>query len=315
MQGRAPISVRVWCDALLAADKRQLKWLARDRESLAVINDPFVAYNPIEQKEMTMRLATWATASLQYIHKDRIRFLIKHCAIELSEAALTYAVKENPVDWEFVSFLERHGARYTQTYFALKHLDKLRDHFNSYSREALEFAWRYHRIGLIEPDGDLIWVAYFRMQRARHAAVAVAGMKKKLNKDVASLIGRYLVAPGMRVDPAWGRPGFVDSVRENKWKTLLIVLCICLLVEICWYALFFVQPPQLPFVCDRPDWDCSIDDRGSPVPGPPGPPGICAGQSPDFVTSSGVGIQIGPWDPKQEITIDNSNVRLQEELE
>lgn len=318
MQGRAPVTVRVWIDALMAHDTDQMEWLIRDRQARAVVNDSFLAYHPLFHQEVRSNLVAWAVRE-PAVTLERVRMLVERAGAQVTESALHSALMQLPLhptvaEWEMIRFLQQHGARYTEVFDGCLHLEKLRRTFGEDSVEALEFAWANRELLHVSPHAnESIAVARYRIMQARKAALAMTGLNQRRRpqipwgKDVAGLIGRHVLERGTRVHPKWGNPGFREAMRENKWLTAFAILCLFCFACAVWMILNsypVVHPPVIercgPRGCQGPI---------GPV-GPRGPPGVCTHlpgcahrTGEDFTISKGSGIQLPHSD--QIITINN----------
>lgn len=334
MQGRAaPVTVRVWLDALLAHDTDQMEWLIHDRYARAVVNDSFLAYHHQVKQEVRTTLVPWAVRE-PAVTLDRVRMLVERAGAQVTEGALISALMQLPphptaAEWEMIRFLQQHGARYTEVIYGCLHLEKLRRTFGQDSVEALEFAWANRELLHVSPHAnESIAVARYRIIQARKAALVMVGLNQRRRpqappwgKDVAGLIGRHVLERGARVHSKWGNPGFREAVRENKWVTAFAILCLVCFTCAVWLAWNPYPVARTgndpwagpgPVGLRGPPGMCSFDycpegpvgPRGARgklgpqgPPGPPGPPGV------DFIVSKGSGIQLPNSD--QLITINN----------
>lgn len=243
-----PVTVRIWCDALLATDMEQLEWLAKDRQARAVINDRFIAWNPIEGREMQTFLISWFIRVVPSLY--RVRFLRERCDALLSEDALASAIASTPVQWDLVYYLESQGIRHTNMDNAYVQFYKLATEFGHQSREALECALMYPNISSKGTGVELlVRLARCRRERAQKAAVVVIGLyRKQIGKDVARLIGRQVMAPRTRVDPIWGDLTFGQRLGISMSTCMYILAILLVLCTIVYGTIMLSSPlPQPPF--------------------------------------------------------------------
>jgi hypothetical protein len=338
MKGRAPLSARVWCDALLARDRSQLNWLAHhEPDALSVINDEFLAPSRNDASERVEHIVTWAVR--QDVELDRIRFLVQHCGSNPRPPALYWAIQQVPTvwtdgDWELVDFLELEcGVRLDMDRYRLEqYYELLLKRGDKNNPRLWEFLYRYRvPLSLYNMDYDSlrrhINAVHYRVERARGAALILSGLHKRrpdlCSRDVASLLGRTLLAePRLVVSPAWGNVPVLRDFAQKLFYVhpsdtsdkfvflwfLLLLFCCC-----CCSLLGYFQSPLVvslrlgePAAAPCTTMTCGAGDKGLAGPmgppgpvGPMGPPGVCLD---DFTVSKGSGIQI----PGGDLIINNN---------
>lgn len=242
---KGPLNVRIWCDALWARKLDQLEWLADWDEARDLIQDMFpMTLEDGRQVPMTVL----AYACYHRLELDRIRFLVERVGAVAGELSLLCAMRAVPrdyqrADWATVWYLESRGAEYEDVDYVIEHLKKLilRSSEDDMS-PVLDFAWRYMNLLEDIPKWkNLLRLVRYRANRAESAALVVTGMYKRgvYNKDVARLIGNYVLAQQM--DEKWGKPFSIVVVNHLNVGAHIVFFIFFLWTLYCLWFLIMAQ--------------------------------------------------------------------------